>query len=371
MAVLGSGHISFPCLQIAQPIGDFYVGVVDAKDLVDIVWTDVQQIRDLDTFLGIERPLSQQRVKELQKYVRSVDATFPTGILVAVSSEDAEYDENTRTMKIARRENVAKIIDGQHRVAGLKGFAEGIFQLNLTVFVDMDMEDQAMVFATINLKQTPVSKSLAYNLYEYATKRSPQKTCHDLAKFLNNRDGSPFEDKIKILGTATPGKKGETLTQAAFVENLILLISDDPDRDRDDLKRDKKLQSVQGSVARRLIFREFFREERDEAIAKVLWNYYGAVRERWPGAWLTAERGLVLNRTTGLAALMRFLPVAYHSIDEKDGIPSEAAFLAIFRASSLSESDFNRDKYVPGSSGPKKLYDDLCQTTGLGQTTLW
>jgi len=365
-------YVSFPCLRIDQPIGGFYVGVVDALDLVDICWTDVQRIegRNLDTFLGIERPLSQQRVKELQEYVQTIDATFPTGILVAVSSDDAEYDESTRTMRIVRKNNVAKIIDGQHRIEGLKSFGGPVFQVNLTVFVDMDLEDQAMVFATINLKQTTVSKSLAYNLYEYATKRSPQKTAHEIAKLLNSRKDSPFSGKIKILGTATPGREGETLTQAAFVESLLPLISDDPDSDREMLKGGRKKPERAGSAANRLIFRDMFLDEREEAIAKVLWNYFSAVRRKWASAWITAERGMVLNRTTGLAALMRLLPFAYLATGQAGKIPNEDVFFAILRKSRLGDSDFTSEKYVPGSTGQRNLFDDLREGTGLNDLVL-
>ena len=58
-------------------------------------------------------------------------------------------------MRIANEEDVAKIIDGQHRIAGLEAFDKNgdSFQMIATIFVDMDMEDQAMVFATINLSR--------------------------------------------------------------------------------------------------------------------------------------------------------------------------------------------------------------------------
>ena len=367
-----TGRISFDCLEITQPIGTFYVGVMKASDLVEIAFSDVQTLTgsNLDSFLGIERPLSTKRVAELEKYVTNVDATFPTGILISVESDDAEYDQNTRVMTFARRPNVAKVLDGQHRIAGLKALSSGIFQVNVTIFVDMALEDQAMVFATINLKQTPVSRSLAYNLYEYATKRSPQKTCHDIAKLLNSKDASPFKDKIKILGTVTPGRKGETLTQAAFVDNLVKLLSDDWDEDRDVLKRPRgKLDRADSKTSRRLVFRNMFIDERDAEIARVLSNYFGAVRERWPVAWGEAGRGVVLNRTTGLVALMRLLPRAYLAIAEPGDLVREDKFLAIFRRSKLEDGDFTSERFVPGSSGQKRLLDELLESTGLESLT--
>jgi DGQHR domain-containing protein len=164
-----SDYISFRCVPVTQPIGTFYIGTIDSQDLVDISYADVRRIedRDIEKYLGIQRPLVPQRVKELKVYVRSLDAAFPTSIIIAIPSLYAEFDEETNLMTIIRSAEVAKIIDGQHRIAGLEGYEGKPFQLNVTVFIDMDIEDQAMVFATINLKQTKVSKSLAYDLYEY------------------------------------------------------------------------------------------------------------------------------------------------------------------------------------------------------------
>jgi DGQHR domain-containing protein len=360
-------RLSFRCIGLTQPIGSFYIGAIDASDLLDISWADVQRIekREVETFLGIERPLSPDRVKEIERYVRTVDATFPTSVLLAVSSDDAEYDEKSGTMTLRRAPNVAKIIDGQHRIAGLREFSDGVFEVNVTVFVDMDIEDQAMVFATINLKQTKVSRSMAYNLYEYATSRSPQKTCHDLAKLLNGKCGSPFKDKIKILGTATPGKERETLTQAAFVDELLPLISRDPEGDRDLLKRRRKPQKADPADPRTLVFRNMFIDEQDAEIARVIWNYFAAVSRRWERAWTAAERGLVLNRRTGFAALMRLLPIMYLRLGQPGEIVPEDEFYEKFRAVTLKDGDFSPSNYVPGSSGQGKLFDELRRQTGL------
>ena len=46
----------------------------------------------------------------------------------------------------------AKVLDGQHRIAGLRHFKkEGEkFQVIVSIYIDMAIEDQAIVFATIN-----------------------------------------------------------------------------------------------------------------------------------------------------------------------------------------------------------------------------
>ncbi len=360
---INNSRISFRCIEIEQPIGRFYIGAIDSQDLVRISFADrrriVKEERDIEIISGIQRPLSPKRVAELKKYVQSIDAAFPTGIILAVSSEDAEFDSGTQTMFLRDEANVAKIIDGQHRIEGLVGYVGETFQLNVVLFVEMDMEDQALVFATINLKQTPVSKSLVYDLFEFAETRSPQKTCHNIARLLNTRDGSPFYKRIMILGTAS-GSENETLTQAAFIDPLIKYISRDPMTDRDQIKRGRTLTPATSAEIRthKLIFRNMFVEERDSEIARVIWNYFTAVAQRWPDAWSGKKRGIILNRTTGYRALMRFLPIAFLSIGIDSVIPT-AEFKAIFDKVRIDDAEFTPESYKPGSSGQAQLYNQL------------
>lgn len=370
-------YIKFPALPVVQPIGTFWIGSISAQDLVGISHADIRRIeqREIEKFVGIQRPLSKKRSKELQKYVRTVDASFPTSVILAIDSvatdesgqpvcdtqgneiPNVRYDEKSKIMSVRKGEGVAQIIDGQHRIAGLEGY-EDTFELNVAIFIDMDVEDKGNVFATINLQQTKVTKSLAYDLLEYARSRSPQKTAHNIAKLFNREEGSPFHERIKILGTAMGGTH-EFLTQAAFVDRLLPMISRDPMDDRDRLKRGKKLERVNSLPVKRLVFRALFIDGQDAKIARILWNYFTAVEKRWPTAWNSNDRGNILPRTNGFAALMRFFVPAYKSLGKPDTIVDKTAFLGILSKAKLKDSDFTRDNYVPGTSGQTKLYRDL------------
>lgn len=362
-----NNRISIPCLEVVQPIGDFYVGVLGFRDLTRITYTDVRRIeaeqREVETYLGIERPLNVKRVAELKQYVQTVDASFPSSVILAVSSEDAEYDEGERMLHLRDAENVAKVLDGQHRIAGLEGFQGAEFQLIVTIFVDMDIEEQALIFATINLEQTKVNKSLVYDLYEYAKHRSPQKTAHNVARLLDSEADSPLRGKIKILGSARD--RGETISQALFVDSLLPLISSAPAKDRDALKRGRAISRADRSEEQTLIFRNMFVDGQDAQIARVLWNYFGAVEDRWGEYWRAVRSGNVLNRTTGFRALMQFLPHAYLSLDHARGVPSQEEFAAIFRRITLEGHEVTPDNYPPGSSGQVTLRKQLLTEAGL------
>jgi DGQHR domain-containing protein len=340
---------------------------MDSSDLLNIAYSDVRRIekRDVEKYLGIEREISPQRVKELKEYVKNIDATFPSSIIIAVDSMNAKYDKTNKLLSIKNEPSVAKIIDGQHRIAGLEAYGGAPFQLIVTLFIDMELEDQAMVFATINLKQTKVSKSLAYDLYEYTKSRSPQKTCHNIVKLMNNAEGSPFKGKIKILGIAT-GEPQESITQATFVERLLRYISKNANADRDLIKRGKKIEEVKGKERDELIFRNLFRADKDAYIAKNLWNYFAAVKQKWPTAWQQVKRGNILNRTTGFVALMRFLRDTYISYGNFDEVYSTKEYYSKLEPISINDDDFNPEIFKPGSSGEKELYEKLIRLSRLG-----
>lgn len=375
MTIVFDEWIESKCLEVTQPIGTFYVGVFDSRDLVRLSRADVRRIegeqREVETYLGIERPLNRKRVSELKEYVSTIDAAFPSAVILAIRSTDNEGNQNIKyepektTLLLRNREDIAQVIDGQHRLAGLEDYeGEDTFELTATIFIDMDMDNQAMIFATINLEHTKVNKSLAYDLYDYMKARSPQKTAHNIVRLLDSREGSPFEGKIKVLGTARD--PGETLSQALFIDALLPYMSKEPRRDRDLLKRGRnKPERATPAEEQSLIFRNLFLDERDSDIARVLWNYFGAVEDKWGDYWREAQRGNVLNRTTGFRGLMHFMRHAYLSLGKPGDIPTRQQFNSIFASVRLQGSDITPDNYPPGSSGHTKLRDRLLAQTGL------
>lgn len=360
--------IIVPILEVKQPVGDFYLGVIEARDLVAISFSDIRRTdgRDLERYIGIQRDLSEGRVSEIKKYVRNVDACFPTGIILSISNEHVELTrtpEGQLALAINRDSAIAKIIDGQHRIAGFEGFDGEPFYLNVTIFIDMVLEDQAMIFATINLKQTKVTKSLASDLYEFAEARSPQKTGHNIAKLMNFKKGSPLEKFIKILGKST-GQELESITQSTFVDRLMKLISKEPMQDKDLIKRGRTPARAVKDEQRKLLFRNLFIDGKDAEITMVLWEYFSAIKDRWPTAWVDRSRGAILGRTTGFAALLRLLPeivvrITASPLDRDSSIIDKDEFLNLLNLININDDEFVSTKYLPGSSGEGQLYADM------------
>lgn len=368
--------ISFaiPVLRLRQPIGDFFVGALDYKRLCAITHFDVRRIireREFETYLGIQRPLNEKRVAEIRQYVQTVDACFPTSVILSINANCAKYDEASKTLTLSNYEDpedssrsvlyaqIAKVIDGQHRIEGLKDFNGPSFDVNVSIFVEIDVAQEAYIFSTVNLAQTKVNKSLAYDLFDLARSRSPQKLCHNIAVVLDEDEKSPFYHRIKRLGVATEGRFNETLTQATFVEALLAYISLNPVQDRDVYIRGKVPSKAAAAESKRLIFRNMMIDKRDMEITDVLWNYFDAVRSRWQAAWNSMGSGIVLNKTNGFRALMRFLRPVYLYLVGPGDVPTSEQFTKVLNRIQMADDEFTTDNFKPGTSGEVALYNRL------------
>lgn len=370
-------EVYVPVLEVDQPIGRFYVGVMKARDLFDVSYTDMRKIEsDFDRYVGIQRSLNTTRVKEIAEFIKSIDATFPTSVVLAVRGDCAELIEEDGATKLRIFESAdgddgkkillgatTSILDGQHRVEGLKESGRfNDFQVPVSIFVDADIADQAYIFATVNLAQTKVNKSLVYDLLDYAKARSPQKSAHDIAVALDRYEESPFYQIIKRLGAATPGRTGETLAQATVVNGILPLISKKPEQDRYELAKGRSV-AVTDSSYEETPLRHLWVTDKDGDIAQILLQYFLAVKQTWPGAWGSREKGDILVRTNGFRAFIRLFKNIYlkekPTLNAGHPIVTIDQFSTYLRKSRLTDADFNSHTFAPGTSGETALYKRL------------
>lgn len=364
--------ISFRCLRARQPIGDIYVATIPYKDVAKMTFFDVrrvlQQERDVERYLGIQRPLDNKRVDQIGAYVNLVDASFPSSVIVAFEDDYVSYDESTGVMTVRNHRigedepstairRTGRVIDGQHRIAGLEEFTGADFDLSTTIFVGADISDQAHIFATVNIEQTKVNRSLVYDLYELSRSRSPQKTCHNIVVALDRDPDSPFYKRIKRLGLATIDRVFEPVTQSMLVDGLITYISADPREDRDRILRGRSLERASGDELFKRPLRNLFVAGEEIAIIQLVYNYFEAVRQRWPDAWEERGRGYMLNRTNGVKALLRYFRFAYAHVAAPGDMVSVERFLdRAFRHVPLADKDFTTENFVPGTGGEARLF---------------
>jgi DGQHR domain-containing protein len=189
--------VLIPVVSVRQPIGDFFVGVVRADDLLRICRFDYRRMHFTSgyiDFMGIQRRLDEKRIANISKYLDTVDACFPTSIVISVDEKCALLEETERVgLKLLRvfayvdqeskklsipLDEVGTIIDGQHRLKALEDSKKLDFEVSVSIFIGADDATEATLFSTVNLAQTKVNKSLVYDLFAIAKERSPERTCH-------------------------------------------------------------------------------------------------------------------------------------------------------------------------------------------------
>lgn len=261
---------------------------------------------------------------------------------------------------------IARVLDGQHRIKGLKESRHDLtdFEINVCIFVDADIADQASIFATVNIAQTKVNHSLVYDLLSYSKSRSPERTCHTVTVTLDQAEKSPFYKRIKRLGVSTENRFGEVLTQATVVKCLLPYITNDVLRDRDIGKRVGKWSATESYNEKKLIFRHWLINIEDDEIAIQLMNYFEAVSRRWSTAWEDTKTGNMLPRTNGFRAFMSFLRPAYNSFNTVN-VVKMSSFLKLFEKISLEDNEFSTETFVPGSSGERLLFRTLMEQSEL------
>lgn len=373
--------IRLPVLLVRQPIGDFFIASIRAQDLIDLSFSDVRRLvqdeRDLERYLGIQRPLSNKRVKEIREYIEGDDATFPTAVILAVDEKCAEFEatgpnSGFLTLKEFEPElasdeavpfdRIAKVIDGQHRIAAFMddqkewkfGYGKN-FDINVSIFIGADVSEQANIFATVNLAQTKVSKNLVYDLTELAKTPSPHKTCHNVAVALDRQKLSPFYKRIKRLGTATPGRSKEPLTQASFVESLVKFISVNPGKDRNALLSGTKIERASIAELQKCPFRNLFLDGKEVDITEIVYNYFKAIEQKWPRSWGEPDRvGNLLPRSNAFKAFMIYLREDIYPAlvqDDFGAIPTIEKFRASLSHIEATDIDFTKRNFAPGSGG--------------------
>ena len=327
---------------------------MDGNTLSEMAKSEVRDMKnnDINQRIVIQRELDSKRVKEITEYVKTSDACFPNSVILSVKAKNIIdivplYEkDNIYNIILDQNEDTFQIIDGQHRIAGLEGYSQKKpFEVNISLFLDMDIEQQAILFATINSKQKGVNKSLMMDLHTMQSARNPIKSAHYIGRILNEKPGGALCGRITPF-YISPKFGGYKYTQANFIDKTIKYISGNEIqliKDRDALKEGRPLIYANEDNQKKLVFRNLFIDEKDEFIAIIINNYFNAVEKCWTEAW--NEEGYVLARTIGFNALMAILPIVMRKIGIYNQIIECKQFIDIFRGLDLNSQDFREEKF--------------------------
>lgn len=315
-----SNKVSY--IKIDQPIGTMFLTKLPATIVSKISATfNRKPYNDnVSRYEGIQRRLEPARVKSIAEFCKRDDAMFPTPIILSAPSSSFIINEEDQTITISEDGIYCSIIDGQHRIEGIKesGYIDK-FELLIEFVFDTDPARDAYLFSIINGNQKPMSKSLIYDLFAVTKARTVEKLCNKIMRELNSNIKSKMIGKIKMLGYKDEFSPNGVVSQARLVDELKKLISDNTSRDNYDIEVGNELKELN---AEKYIFREWFVYRDDEKIIDENIKFFNA--------WLTAIekyskpvniKKTILEKSLGLSCAYRLLMILYsESVEYENAI---------------------------------------------------
>lgn len=116
---------------------------------------------------AVQRILNTSRIGGIKDFALKM-GDFPASIVLNWVS--GPLTVTGTTVEILDAPKSAQIIDGQHRVAGLKAAIEedpavAAYQIPVAIYEGLDTSNSARIFVSINTEQRPAPKSLVFDLY--------------------------------------------------------------------------------------------------------------------------------------------------------------------------------------------------------------
>ena len=263
--------ISFPVIEVSQPIGNFYITSIPARVLLDTCYSDrLRAKKNADgsyDLVGNQRAQNPIRLKQIADYINSTEMAFPNSIILSANfrpeTEELERDESVRwkvefedsnnlenrvgRIIIPSEAKLVSIIDGQHRLFAFNKAQPEKLDTSLicSIFLDLPKPFQAYLFATINSTQRPVNRSQTYELFGYniedepADSWGPEKLAVFIARKLNADPDSKLikriiiaaENDIVLSRTQAKSSGFWMISMATVVDGIAGLISTNTVRD--------------------------------------------------------------------------------------------------------------------------------------------
>jgi DNA sulfur modification protein DndB len=283
---------------------------------------------------AVQRVLNSSRIAGIRNYTLQT-GDFPASIVLNWVSGPLVRDGNYVT--IPERDRSAQIIDGQHRVEGIKAAIEERqdlrdLQLPVAIYENLDTVECANIFLSINTEQRPVSRSLVFDLYGIATEDLVDPAAvraRDIAMELNEI-GKPYHSLIKFPNE--PRQKG-----GVALSTVVAAI--------------KPLVEEMG------VFEQIGATSLENQKSIVV-NFFNAIAGKYGDRW--GERDNAFIYAAGFMGAMEFLQlkiIPYCVIHQND---FSSAFIA--NAISLERNNLILQSEVKGLGGrdaPKKVYNRL------------
>ncbi|SCY45866.1 DGQHR domain-containing protein [Pseudobutyrivibrio sp. AR14] len=350
-------------IRIEQPIGFFYIGKMQAEDLLQLAKADIADmnkytdIDDEEFYIGGQRQLIKRKVEQIKRYVRTSGATFPASIILNLNKKYL-VKESDDELIIEDNENAFQLIDGQHRLSGLEGLGRP-FEMPISIFVGLDEAKTSRIFTTINTTQTKVNPSLSLYLEANDPVWTPRTMVVKVANFFATDVKSPLYKKIKFnIQNDIVDNSESTISLQTFGKAILDMVYDDNYfyEVRDISERDE-LGLIDKSNFKADILWPYYVEHKENALYKVLYNYFSSISTIFSPEW--KDKKAILVKTTGYNAFMKLFRELYEIGYEEGDLSKEFFERYLCKASGMSGT-FNTNYY--GGSGwqpTNELYAEL------------
>lgn len=276
---------------------------------------------------GYQRVLSTSRVAQIKTYLKEGNA-IPGAIII--SCDNARVRKNELT--IPDKPDAAWIIDGQHRCAGAAEAAKDGHDIELPViaFIDLNEEQQADYFVTINREAKGVPSSLYLDLLRHLPKKKTEKErleerIADISRSLTRESDSVFFQRI--VSTTSP-KTGQ-ISLTTFARRMRPL-----------------LHPNTGILGAHTLPEQ----------TKIIENFFGALRLVFPRYF----NKNIFFRTLGFGAIWRSFPLIFSAtLREFSGFTLQDAAEVLRK---VTPFDFDQwTKMGTGTAAETQAGDDLIQ----------
>lgn len=184
---------------------------------------------------AVQRILNTRRISSISHYLQN-GGFFPTNIILnVVDPQKVVINENT--LAISDEDDIAQVLDGQHRIAGMREAIKvkqeiGLIEFPCLIAIGLTTEQCAQIFISINTEQKNVPKSLIYDLYGLVDAPNRDVSLdrgRDIAVALNEDEDSPYHSFIKFPGIS---RVRGGIQLSTFVNKLKPLVKRDGEFDK-------------------------------------------------------------------------------------------------------------------------------------------
>ena len=270
-----------------------------ASDVLDFAHIDRIGRNEDGSLKGFQRPQVANHIKEIRSYLAKDDSVLPNSIVVAFTSgvSVGKKNKNGSAQITINTNNKQKgfIVDGQQRLTALQGLPDKEFEIFVTGILCSNEEELRKQFILIN-NTKPLPKPLIYELLP---------TVSGLPHRLSSR-----------------AKAASLVEELNYDESSSLHGQINQHTNPDGIIKDTAIQKVVMNSVSDGAFRELSREDNaDIKQFKLLSNFYKAVQETFPEAWIDHKpRTSRLIHSAGIVSMgyvMEYIYSMTRSLDKK------------------------------------------------------